>query len=364
MSLGHGATSSRLTQNRHTLLRAPSSLAAVVAISVLALPACSLKRMAVGSLADTLAAGGGVYASDDDPELIRAAVPFSLKTVEALIAEVPNHPGLLLAACSGFTQYSYAFVQSDAEFLEPDDFERSQETAARARRLYLRATRYCLRRLETAHPGIEQGLRRDPEAALTAARKEDVPALYWTAAAWGSAISLGLDQPELIAELPIARALMTRALALDDSYEQGAIHAAMISIEAVPESMGGSVKRAREHFDRAVALSGGQSAGPYVTLAMSVAQPAQDRAEFEQLLNQALAVDADQYPSWRLANLVSQKRARFLLARVDALFNEAEPSVASAPLAGFAAAGVGLVPRAANWPRVPIPRAEGESWFR
>jgi predicted anti-sigma-YlaC factor YlaD len=321
--------------------------------------------MAVGSLADTLAGSGGVYASDDDPELIRAAVPFSLKTIESVLASVPDHPGLLLSACSGFTQYSYAFIQSDAEYLETDDFERSQELAARARRLYARATRYCVRRLETSYPGIEQGLRRDPETALARTRKGDVPALYWTAAAWGSMISLGLDQPELIAELPVARALMVRALALDEGYDQGAIHAAMISLEAVPESMGGSPARARRHFDRAVELSGGQSAGPYVTMAMSVAQPAQDRAEFERLLNQALAIDADQYPAWRLANLLAQKRARFLLARVDALFNEAEPSEPAAPgLGGFAASGIGLFPRASNWPGVPGSGAEGVSWFR
>jgi predicted anti-sigma-YlaC factor YlaD len=321
--------------------------------------------MAMGSLADTLAGSGGVYASDDDPELIRAAVPFSLKTIESVLAAVPDHPGLLLSACSGFTQYSYAFVQSDAEFLEADDFERSQELAARARRLYARATRYCLRRLETSYPGFEQALRHDPEAALAATTKADVPALYWTAAAWGSMISLGLDQPELIAQVPIARALMVRALALDESHDQGAIHAAMISIESVPESMGGSSARAREHFERAVALSGGQSAGPYVTMAMAVAQPAQDRAEFERLLNQALAIDADQYPAWRLANLVSQKRARFLLTRVDALFNEAEPPPPAAPgLGGLASAGVGLIPRAAVWPRVAAPGAEGVSWSR
>jgi hypothetical protein len=99
-------------------------------------------------------------------------------------------------------------------------------------------------------------------------------------------------------------------------------------------------------------------------MAMAVAQPAQDRAEFQLLLNQALAIDADQYPSWRLANLVSQKRARFLLTRIDALFNEPEPPPAAAGAGGFASAGVGLTPRAAVWPRVAAGGAEGVSWSR
>ena len=295
-----------------------------LAAAIVAGPGCSIRKMAVGGLADSLAAGGTTFASDDDIELIRDAVPFSLKTIESLLVEVPEHPGLLLSACSGFTQYAYAFVQLDAEILEPTDFERAQEQRARARRLYLRGRDYCLRRLELGHRGVRDALQRDPATAVSGATRADVPALYWTGAAWGSAIAIGLDQPELVADLPAVRALMERALALDEAWDRGAIHAAMISIDAVPESAGGSAERARRHFARAVELSSGLAAGPYVTLAASVAVAAQDRAEFERLLDAALAIDPDKDPPTRLANLVAQKRARFLRAQVDALFVEGE----------------------------------------
>ena len=46
----------------------------------------------------------------NDIELVGDALPFSLKTVEGLLAEVPEHKGLLLTAASGFTQYSYVYV--------------------------------------------------------------------------------------------------------------------------------------------------------------------------------------------------------------------------------------------------------------
>ena len=38
---------------------------------------CSVKKMAVNKLGNALAAGGSRFASDDDPELVRAAVRFS-----------------------------------------------------------------------------------------------------------------------------------------------------------------------------------------------------------------------------------------------------------------------------------------------
>lgn len=289
-------------------------------VAALALPACSVKRMAINSMADTLASAGDVFASDNDPELVRDAVPFSLKTIESLLVSVPNHRGLLLAACSGFTQYAYAFIQTDADLIEVKDYRASVEGRDRALKMYLRARDYCIRILDMRHRGIKAQLIKDPKAAIVGTRREEVPVLYWTGASWGAAISLGLDKPELIADLPVVRALMDRALELDETYSRGAIHEALISLEAVPEAMGGSPQRARQHFARAVELSKGQAAGPYVTLAGSVSVAAQDRTEFERLLNQALAIDVDKDPTLRLANIITQRRARFLLASETDLF--------------------------------------------
>jgi len=119
-------------------------------VSSLAASSCSLKSMAVNTIADTLAESGETFAADEDPELIREAVPFSLKLMESVLADAPKHRGLLLAACSSFTQYAYAFVQVDAELVEHDDFERGEALKTRARQLYLRARDYCLRDLEVA----------------------------------------------------------------------------------------------------------------------------------------------------------------------------------------------------------------------
>jgi len=40
------------------------------------------------------------------------------------------------------------------------------------------------------------------------------------------------------------------------------------------------------------------------------------------LLERALAIDVDARPEWRLANLIMQHRARWLLSRSDELFAE------------------------------------------
>jgi len=297
------------------------TLACLAVVGSLLTAGCSLNRFAVNKLGNALAESGTTFASDDDPELIAVAIPFSLKLMESLLASSPSHRGLLLATTSGFTQYAYAFVQQEAEQLEDRDMARAAEVRTRARKLYLRARDYGLRGLETGHPGFGRRLRADARAAARAATVADVPFLYWTAASWGAAIALSKDDPDIVADQGLVEALIDRALELDERFDDGAIHSFLISYELARQGgRGDPAERARVHFDRAVSLAGGRQAGPYVSLAEGVSVSRQDRREFESLLHRALEIDPDAKPEWRLANLVVQRRARWLLARADQLF--------------------------------------------
>ncbi|MCX6928927.1 MAG: TRAP transporter TatT component family protein, partial [Verrucomicrobia bacterium] len=192
---------------------------------------CSVRRLAVNKVGDALAGGGTTFASDDDPELVKAAVPFSLKLMESMLEENPCHEGQLLATTKGFTQYAFAFVQEDADETEDKDLAAAEELRGRARRLYLRAHRYGLRGLEVRHKGFEKALRGNAKSAVAVATAKDVPLLYWTALSWAAAISLSKDNPDLIAELPLVESMMDRALALDEAFDYGAIHSYFITYE-------------------------------------------------------------------------------------------------------------------------------------
>jgi predicted anti-sigma-YlaC factor YlaD len=288
---------------------------------------CSARKYAINKLGDALSKSSSGFASDDDPDLIKDAAPFSLKLIESLLAESPEHKGMLAAAASGFTQYAYAFVQQDADEMEAKDLAASQQLRARAKRLFIRARNHGLHGLAVKRPGFEDALRQDPKTAVTRCDKAEVPLLYWTAAAWASVISLSKDNPETIADLPIVEALIDRALALDESYGDGAIHSFLITYElSRPSGVGDPVARSRQHYERALALAGGHQAGPLVNWAENICVQKQDLAGFKTLLDRALAVDVNARPDWRLVNLVMQRRARWLLSRVDELFLVAEPA--------------------------------------
>lgn len=282
---------------------------------------CSIKRTAVNMMGDALAGGGTVFSSDDDPELVAAAVPFSLKLMESLLAESPEHRGLLTAAASGFTQYSYAFVQQESDQIRSTDLARSRELQARAKRLYLRARDYGLRGLETSHRDFRKELETDPQKAVAGLRRKDVPLIYWTAAAWVAAIAMDKTDSYLISDLPKVDALLQRALELDETFDRGALPSLMITYETVRQGAEGDpYDRARRRYDRAVELSQGLLAGPHVSLAEAVCIPTENREEFLRLLDTALAVDVDALPEARLANLIVQDRARWLKQNVDDYF--------------------------------------------
>jgi len=299
----------------------PGPALGLVLLAIL-LSGCSIRSMAINKLGDALAGGSSNYASDDDPELVGQAIPFGLKTMEGLLLESPRHKGLLLAVTSGFVQYSYGFVQLQADYVEAKDLARATELRERARKLYLRARDYGLRGLEVDLPGLHAALFQDPVAPLAKAKKEHAALLYWTAVAWAGAMSLKINDAEVSADQSIVEAMARRALALDETYDLGSIHDFFVSWEAGRSSIGGSIEKAREHYERAVALSGGKRAWPYVNYAESISVRNQNKAEFTEMLDKALAVDAVAPSDQRLSNLLAQRRARWLLGRVDELFVE------------------------------------------
>jgi predicted anti-sigma-YlaC factor YlaD len=292
---------------------------------------CSIRRIAINSVANSLSTGGSnVFASDDIPELVRDAVPFGLKLNEALLEEVPDNQKLLLATSRGFTQYAYAFVQFEADMIEEADFAASTRLRKQAHKLYLRSRRYAIRAIEVEHPHFMEKLYTNPDTALAPMKPRDVPFLYWAGVSWIAAISSCKENLALLSEIYFVDAIMNRALDLDEDYNRGALHEFFISFDGGRSvAMGGSIERARMHFKEALMCSQGTRASPYVSLAETVSVRQQNVREFRELLHIALGVDVDAAPEYRLENILAQRRAAWLLSKIEDLFLLPEGSTES-----------------------------------
>jgi predicted anti-sigma-YlaC factor YlaD len=284
-----------------------------IALVVWGLNACSARHLIIQNMANALAEQG--QTAEEDLVLAREASAFYLKLSESLLREVPDNAQLSEAVATGFTQYAYAFVAFEAERLDARDAKAAQALRERAARLYARAQRHAMAALETAQPGFRRALESRRASDWPQLNDTQIGLAYWGAASWGGLISLSKDQPDTVADLPLAVRLAQLAYDKQPTYGQGALAGLMASFEAARP--GGSSAVALQYFDQAIALGGQQNAGPLVAKAEGVALPAGERAAFDALLRQALAISAA-HPG--LQNAVVRERALWLLATADDLF--------------------------------------------
>jgi predicted anti-sigma-YlaC factor YlaD len=319
---------------------------------LLLLPGCSPSKFAIDMTIDALTGEGSaeVFSGDSDPVLVGDALPFALKMYESLLVSRPEHTGLLSVTGSAYVSYANAFCHLPAGMEE--SWREQDRQLRRAVTLYLRGRDYSLRALEVRHPGFSEALgKKEFETLYGMAEKDDVEEIYWAAAGWFGAIAAEGFNMRRMQEISSAYALLIQALALDESYQKGAVHDLLISVlPSAPKELRyradidpalDIVRRAEEnyflkrnignpplnhfeaalhHFERSIELNGGNLAGTFVAYAESVTVPMQDYGRFKELLLRALDVDIDRLPDSRLVNTLQKEKAAWLLEHADDYF--------------------------------------------
>jgi predicted anti-sigma-YlaC factor YlaD len=277
------------------------------------LSACSAREVIVQGVANELATQGA--AAEEDLQLAREASAFYLKLSESVLREVPGNLRLAEAVAGGFTQYAYAFEALEAERIESRDARAAHILRERAARLYGRAHSHAMAALERTTPGFGRALTSQDPAHWPVITDAQVGVAYWAAASWGGLISLSKDDPEVVADLPLAIRLAGIAWAKAPDFGEGALASLMGTFEAARP--GGSGTRAAAYFDRAIATGGNKNAGVFVARAEAIELPAGHRAAFEALLRKALVAGVNR-PN--LQNEIMRGRAQWLLDTADDLF--------------------------------------------
>ena len=290
--------------------------------------ACSIKKLAINQVSNALtgSSSSSVFTGDNDPELVGDALPFAIKMYESLMTANPRHQGLRLRTGSLYVMYANAFLQTPATMLPDSEYKKQEFEYKRAKNLYLRGRDIILAGLENKYPGFQDALqKRNYAKALGRTTRKDTPSLYWAGAGWLGAYAIDPFDMDLGITLPAAAALMDRVFKLDPEYSTGAIHEFYILYYgSLPEYMGGSLKKAREHYIQAVAISKGKSATPFLSLATAVTVKEQNISEFKDLLNKALKIDPEAAPENRLVNVLNQRKAQWLLEHAEDFFLETE----------------------------------------
>jgi hypothetical protein len=206
--------------------------------------------------------------------------------------------------------YGFAFIED--------------ESPERARGLYERGRDYGLR-VVRKEKAVAKALDAADVAALTEAlrkmNEDDLPALFWTSAAWAAWINLSLESPSAIADLALVEAMLQRVIELDEGFQWGMPHLMMGAFYAGRSKMlGGDPERGREHFEQARQITAGRLLLASYFEARYYAVQTFDEELFEQRLREVVAADADALPEARLLNMVAQQKSQDLLLAQEDIF--------------------------------------------
>ncbi len=266
------------------------------------------KKLTVGAAAALLE--GVAKASSEQPDLriLREGMPAYLMLMDGMIRTWPDNDRLLLAGAQSYSSFASLFIEeNDKEY---------------ANSLYAKAKQYGLRSLEVR--GFKEPLQRsfdDFKQGLNHLGKKDAPYLFWSATCWANWIRLNLDSMEALSELPRVEWMMNRVLEVDEGFYYGGPHLFMgIWFASRPKMAGGDLKKAQQHFLKALELGQGKFLMAYVYYAKYYARQIMDKELFVSTLQKVLEAPAETAPDLTLANTVAKKEAKELLNRVGEYF--------------------------------------------
>ena len=270
---------------------------------------CSLEKMAIRTTGSVLDYGVEALHEEEDLVIAEQAIMSNLKLLEGLIKGDPGNRNFLLMAAQGFTGYALGFVED--------------EDPQRAKIFYKRARDYGLeilnknRSFKDSINGNFDGI----EKALKRFKKADVPALFWTANAWGNLINVSRDSPSALAYMGKVELIMKRAIELDETFYYGGGHMFFASYYGGRSEMfGGSPDKSNKHFDRFVQLSNGKFLMGYVLHAKFYAVQMQDPVLYRELLDKVLKTPGNILPEQRLVNEIAKVKAKRMLSDIDDYF--------------------------------------------
>lgn len=318
------AKSRRRTSKAARVLGASTLLASLILAP--ALSGCDTERFAAQQSLGLIARGAASLQRHWDLQLVGDAMPGAIVQLEGIYATLPDESRVGLELMRAYISYGFGWIEDLAERAEMEgDLDRQTQHLTRAKLLYLRARDIGLDHLRSQDHELEASVAagaRALEAHLNAeyTDRADVPLLLWTGYAWGLAIKAGTDDPELVLQVPMARALVARAVALDESYfDYGGVAFLAAMSAAATEETGGDPDAGRALFEHAMEETDGEIFTIPLLYASTYAVTTGDRELYERLLR-SIVEGGDPRPESRLANRLAQRRAARMLERVDEFF--------------------------------------------
>jgi len=262
-----------------------------------------------------------VYILDHKPKLGGNIFKGSVNKTQKKITKSKNDIHLLREGVEQLTTYAYGFLIEESDRVMLHNYSQGKKLKLEAHNYFSDAVEYGDSALSFIYKDYIEWINDNSDNIITP-QSSDLTLFYWTAAAYGGAISSSGGNPAWIIKLPRVGKLLNTIVAIDSSWNKGSALVALISytMNNPKISTDKGVKISKNLFNSAVKASRGLDMGPYVTYAESVSIVMQNKDEFIDLLNQALKIEISKSKDFRLTNTISRNRAEWLLENIDEFF--------------------------------------------
>ncbi len=245
---------------------------------------------------------------ETDLKAAEKTVTGNLKILQRMIKLDPKNAQLHTYAAQGLYGLAYGF-REDSQPQSASD-------------LYLRGMQHGITALQlNGANNLLDSTIADFNKEVSGMRKSDVAAMFWTASNWGKWIDMHRDDPDAIAQLPRATALMQRVIELEDTFYYGGAHMFFgVYYGSRSPTIGGNFKKSRAYFDRAREITNGKLLIADLLQAQYLARQEFNRKEFHQLLTGVINAPDDLMPELALQNQIAKRKAAALLKRENEWF--------------------------------------------
>lgn len=261
-----------------------------------------------------------------DYDMAGAGLPAVLIQLEAFYSVTPDNEILALDLAKAYLAYAQGWVEAEYEIAwANNDMRKADRARNRARLHYLRARALAMHMLRKREAGIDAAIAGGEHTLReylndTYKDPDEVAPMFWAGLAWGAAINMALDEPDLIADLPLAKAMVQRCIEIDDDFFNGGAYLFLATAEAaMPPAMGGDPALARELFEKGLTRTGRRNHMLIVNYARIWAVNNQQRALFNSLLMEVIE-SPDRGPAVRLNNKIARMRAERYLEQESTFF--------------------------------------------
>jgi hypothetical protein len=175
--------------------------------------------------------------------------------------------------------------------------------------------------LEISGASLKNSTIADFEQQVGSMDEGDIAAIFWTASCWAKWIDMHRSDPEAIAQLARATALMQRVIELDDTFYYGGAHMYFgVYYGSRAPMLGGNFEKSLMHFDRAREITRNKLLIPDLLQAQYLARQQQDQQDFHRRLTAVINAPDDLMPELGLQNQIAKRKARFLLNKENEWF--------------------------------------------